>query len=154
MREKAKELFEMPLRYGDLDNLESLEDVNGANMTVEQAVILKQMQSAMKGNTDAAMFLQAVIGEEEEESTETYITDAAEEGDTLKMLKATRSKIAAQLDRATSPREIPALTRQLLEVNDRIEKIEKNMRNKQGDNVLNLVRSRSAQKRGAKVVNL
>lgn len=154
MREKAKELFEMPLRYGDLDNLESLEDVNGANMTVEQAVILKQMQSAMKGNTDAAMFLQAVIGEEEEESTETDITDAAAEGDTLKMLKATRSKIAAQLDRATSPREIPALTRQLLEVNDRIEKIEKNMRNKQGDNVLNLVRSRSAQKRGAKVVNL
>ena len=154
MREKAKELFEMPLRYGDLDNLESLEDVNGANMTVEQAVILKQMQSAMKGNTDAAMFLQAVIGEEEEESTETDITDAAAEGDTLKMLKATRSKIAAQLDRATSPREIPALTRQLLEVNDRIEKIEKNMRNKQGDNVLNLVRNRSAQKRGAKVVNL
>lgn len=154
MREKAKELFEMPLRYGDLDNLESLEDVNGANMTVEQAVILKQMQSAMKGNTDAAMFLQAVIGEEEEESTETDITDAAAEGDTLKMLKATRSKIATQLDRATSPREIPALTRQLLEVNDRIEKIEKNMRNKQGDNVLNLVRNRSAQKRGAKVVNL
>lgn len=154
MREKAKELFEMPLRYGDLDNLESLEDVNGANMTVEQAVILKQMQSAMKGNTDAAMFLQAVIGEEEEESTETDITDAAAEGDTLKMLKATRSKIAAQLDRATSPREIPALTRQLLEVNDRIEKIEKNMRNKQGDNVLNLVRNRSAQKRGSKVVNL
>lgn len=154
MREKAKELFEMPLRYGDLDILESLEDVNGANMTVEQAVILKQMQSAMKGNTDAAMFLQAVIGEEEEESTETDITDAAAEGDTLKMLKATRSKIAAQLDRATSPREIPALTRQLLEVNDRIEKIEKNMRNKQGDNVLNLVRNRSAQKRGAKVVNL
>lgn len=154
MREKAKELFEMPLRYGDLDILESLEDVNGANMTVEQAVILKQMQSAMKGNTDAAMFLQAVIGEEEEESTETDITDAAAEGDTLKMLKATRSKIAAQLDRATSPREIPALTRQLLEVNDRIEKIEKNMRNKQGDNVLNLVRSRSAQKRGGKVVNL
>lgn len=154
MREKAKELFEMPLRYGDLDILESLEDVNGANMTVEQAVILKQMQSAMKGNTDAAMFLQAVIGEEEEESTETDITDAAAEGDTLKMLKATRSKIAAQLDRATSPREIPALTRQLLEVNDRIEKIEKNMKNKQGDNVLNLVRNRSAQKRGAKVVNL
>lgn len=154
MREKAKELFEMPLRYGDLDILESLEDVNGANMTVEQAVILKQMQSAMKGNTDAAMFLQAVIGEEEEESTETDITDAAAEGDTLKMLKATRSKIAAQLDRATSPREIPALTRQLLEVNDRIEKIEKNMRNKQGDNVLNLVRNRSAQKRGSKVVNL
>lgn len=154
MREKAKELFEMPLRYGDLDILESLEDVNGANMTVEQAVILKQMQSAMKGDTDAAMFLQAVIGEEEEESTETDITDAAAEGDTLKMLKATRSKIAAQLDRATSPREIPALTRQLLEVNDRIEKIEKNMRNKQGDNVLNLVRSRSAQKRGGKVVNL
>ena len=154
MREKAKELFEMPLRYGDLDILESLEDVNGANMTVEQAVILKQMQSAMKGNTDAAMFLQAVIGEEEEESTETDITDAAAEGDTLKMLKATRSKIAAQLDRATSPREIPALTRQLLEVNDRIEKIEKNVRNKQGDNVLNLVRNRSAQKRGGKVVNL
>lgn len=154
MREKAKELFGMPLRDGDLDLLQSLEDVNGANMTVEQAVLLKQMQAAMKGNTDAAMFLQAVIGEEEEESTDTVITDAAAEGDTLKMLKATRSKIAAQLDRATSPREIPALTRQLLEVNDRIEKIEKDARNKKGDNVLNLVRNRSANKRGGKVVNL
>lgn len=151
MREKAKELFSLPLKNGDLDVLETLDDVSGANMTVEQAVLLKQMQAAMRGDTEAALFLQSVIGEEQEESEDTAITEAAQEGDTLKMLKAMRDKLSTLLDKSTSAREVSATTRQLLEVNDRIEKIEKNMKNKEGGNPLNVILLNSAKKRSKRV---
>lgn len=151
MREKAKELFSLPLKNGDLDVLETLDDVSGANMTVEQAVLLKQMQAAMRGDTEAALFLQSVIGEEQEESEDTAITEAAQEGDTLKMLKAMRDKLSTLLDKSTSAREVSATTRQLLEVNDRIEKIEKNMKNKEGENPLNVILLNSAKKRSKRV---
>lgn len=153
MREKAKELFDLPIKSGELDVLETLQDVTSANMTVEQAVLLKQMQAAMKGNTEAAMFLQAVIGEETEESDNTAISDAAREGDTLKMLEAMRDKLSTLVDKSTSPREVASITRQLLEVNDRIEKIKKNKQNKEGDNPLNVIKLNSAKKRSKRVAN-
>lgn len=147
MREKAKELLNLPVKSGDLDDLETLRDVEGANVTVESAVLLKQIQQAMHGNPDAALFLKEVIGEETEESEDTAISEAAQEGDTLKMLKAMRDKLSTLIDRSTNPREVSSITRQLLEVNDRIEEIEKNQRNKQGENPLNVILLNSARKR-------
>lgn len=147
MREKAKELLNLPVKSGDLDDLETLRDVEGANVTVESAVLLKQIQQAMHGNPDAALFLKEVIGEETEESDDTAISEAAQEGDTLKMLKAMRDKLSTLIDRSTNPREVSSITRQLLEVNDRIEEIERNQRNKQGENPLNVVLLNSARKR-------
>lgn len=147
MREKAKELLNLPVKQGELDNLETLGDVGGANVTVESAVLLKQIQQAMNGNPDAALFLKEVIGEETEESEDTAISEAAREGDTLCMLKAMREKLSTLIDRSTNPREVSSVTRQLLEVNDRIEEIEKNKRNKQGENPLNIIMLNSAKKR-------
>lgn len=147
MKKTARELFGMPCRNGELDDIRTLQGVNGANVTVEQAVLLKQMQAAMQGNTDAAMFLQAVIGEEGDESDDTAISDAAREGDTLKMLEAMRDKLSTLVDRSTSPREVASITRQLLEVNDRIEKINKNRQNKEGENPLNVIKFNRAEKR-------
>lgn len=147
MREKAKELLNLPVKSGDLDDLETLRDVEGANVTVESAVLLKQIQQAMHGNPDAALFLKEVIGEETEESDDTAISEAAQEGDTLKMLKAMRDKLSTLIDRSTNPREVSSITRQLLEVNDRIEEIERNQRNKQGENPLNVILLNSARKR-------
>lgn len=147
MREKAKELFNLPLKEGEIDNLETLGDVNSANMTVESAVLLKQMQAAMKGNTEAALFLKEVIGEEVEECEDTAISDAAHDGDTLRMLEALRDKLTTLIDRSTSAREVASITRQLLEVNDRIEKIEKNKKNKEGENPLNIILLNSSKKR-------
>ena len=152
MREKAKELLNLPVKSGDLDDLETLRDVEGANVTVESAVLLKQIQQAMHGNPDAALFLKEVIGEETEESEDTAISEAAQEGDTLKMLKAMRDKLSTLIDRSTNPREVSSITRQLLEVNDRIEEIERNQRNKQGENPLNVILLNSARKR-KKAVN-
>ena len=146
MKKTARELFEMPCKSGDLDDISTLQDVTGANVTVEQAVLLKQMQAAMKGNTEAAMFLQAVIGDEEDESDDTAISDAAREGNTLKMLEAMRDKLSTLIDRSTSPREVASISRQLLEVNDRIEKINKNRQNKEGENPLNVIRFNRAEK--------
>lgn len=147
MREKAKELFSLPLKRGELDYLETLGDVNSANITVESAVLLKQMQAAMNGNTEAALFLKEVIGEEVEESADTAISEAARAGDTLQMLEAMRDKLSTLVDRSTNPREVASITRQLLEVNDRIEEIEKNRSNKQGENPLNVILFNSAKKR-------
>lgn len=146
MKKTARELFEMPCKSGDLDDISTLQDVTGANVTVEQAVLLKQMQAAMKGNTEAAMFLQAVIGEEDDVSDDTAISDAAREGNTLKMLEAMRDKLSTLIDRSTSPREVASISRQLLEVNDRIEKIKKNKQNREGENPLNVIRFNRAEK--------
>lgn len=146
MKKTARELFEMPCKSGDLDDISTLQDVTGANVTVEQAVLLKQMQAAMKGNTEAAMFLQAVIGEEDDVSDDTAISDAAREGNTLKMLEAMRDKLSTLIDRSTSPREVASISRQLLEVNDRIEKIKKNRQNREGENPLNVIRFNRAEK--------
>lgn len=151
MREKAKELFNLPMKGGELDVLETLDDIRGANITVEQAVLIKQMQAAMNGNTDAAMFLQNVIGEESDECDDTAISEAAKAGDTLAMLKALRDKLSTLADRSTNVREVASITRQLIEVNDRIDEIEKNQQNKQGENPLNIILFNSAQKRAKKV---
>lgn len=147
MKKTARELFEMPCKSGELDDIATLQDVTGANVTVEQAVLLKQMQAAMKGDTDAAMFLQAVIGEEDDVCDDTAISDAAKEGNTLKMLEAMRDKLSTLIDRSTSPREVASISRQLLEVNDRIEKINRNRQNKEGENPLNVIKFNRAEKR-------
>ncbi len=152
MKEKVRELLNLPVQDGELDELETLSDASGANITVESAVLLKQIQYAMKGNPDSAMFLKEVLGEEEEESEDTAISEAAREGNTLKMLKAMRDKLAALSDRSLNAREVASVNRQLLEVNDRIEEIEKNQRNKQGENPLNVILLNSARKR-KKAVN-
>lgn len=152
MKKTARELFEMPMKHGELSDISTLQDVSGANMTVEQAVILKQMQSAMNGNTEAAMFLQQVIGEESDDCEDTAISDAAKSGDTLKMLEALRDKLSSLADKSTNLREVAAISRQLIDVNDRIDEIKKTQRNKQGENPLNVIRLNSVKKR--KAVNL
>lgn len=149
MKKTARELFEMPMKHGELADISTLQDVSGANMTVEQAVILKQMQAAMNGNTEAAMFLQQVIGEESDDCEDTAISDAAKSGDTLKMLEALRDKLSSLADKSTNLREVASISRQLIDVNDRIDEIKKTQRNKQGENPLNVIRLNSVRKRKA-----
>ena len=146
MRETAKRLFGMPMQEGELDPIETMQDVSGANITVEQAVLLRQMQAAMKGDTDAAAFLQAVIGEESEESEDTAISEAAAKGDTYAMLVAMRDKLARIVDKTTNPREATSLTRQLVEINDRIDKMKKEKSNREGENPLNVILFSRAEK--------
>lgn len=85
MREVLDDLLQMPLKRGELKNVECLGDLmspngkinllNGKiNVTVEQAVLLGQVVLAMQGNTKAATFLRDTAGQkilkDAEEQTE------------------------------------------------------------------------------------
>ena len=147
MKDTAREMLNLPVRDGETSVLHTLADANGANLTAEQAMMLKQIQLAIKGSTDAATFLLSVASDESVETDDnTAIAEAAKKGDTLGMLKALRDKLSAIVDRSTSPREIASVTRQLMEVNDRIEKIEKAKERKEGENPLNVIRFNRAEK--------
>ena len=81
MREVLDDLLQMPLKRGELKNVECLGDLmepngkinlpngkinllNGKiNVTVEQAVLLGQVVLAMQGNTKAATFLRDTAGQ-------------------------------------------------------------------------------------------
>lgn len=86
MREVLDDLLQMPLKRGELKNVECLGDLMSANgkinllnnakvnVTVEQAVLLGQVVLAMQGNTRAATFLRDTAGQkilkDAEEQTE------------------------------------------------------------------------------------
>lgn len=153
MKETARDLLNMTVGYGERGKLNALPDANTENLTVEEAVIVKQIQMAMKGSTEAATFLQCVASEDNVEAAEgTAISDAATRGDTLAMLKALREKLSAIIDRTNHPREIASVTRQLMEVNDRIEQMEKARERKEGENPLNIIRFNRSEKQQARKV--
>lgn len=152
MKETARELLNLPVRRGEKGELNALTDAQSENMTAEEAVIVKQIQQAIKGSTEAAMFLQCAASEDNAEADDsTAIAEAAQKGDTLEMLKALRDKLSKIIDRTTSPREIASVTRQLMEVNDRIERIEKAKERREGENPLNIIRFNRAEKQARKV---
>ena len=74
MREVLDDLLQMPLKRGELKNVECLGDLMGPNgksnlligkinVTVEQAVVLGQVVLDMQGNTKAATFLRDTAGQ-------------------------------------------------------------------------------------------
>lgn len=53
-------LFSMPLKDGDINELESIKSlasIKGKNITVQEAVVLAQIQKALKGDQRAARLL-------------------------------------------------------------------------------------------------
>ena len=68
MRELILDILDMPLKDGELDEITSLEQItgknlNGKNLTVEQALVLAQVQRAMKGDTTAFAALRDTSGQ-------------------------------------------------------------------------------------------
>lgn len=66
MRELLEVLLDMPMKPGkraDIDNVRSFADLKGKNITVQDAVMLAQIQKALKGDTTAAAFLRDTAGE-------------------------------------------------------------------------------------------
>lgn len=65
MRENLAMLLSMPLKYGardDVEDIQSYADLKGKNITVEDAIMVAQIQKAMKGDTTAATFLRDTSG--------------------------------------------------------------------------------------------
>lgn len=53
LKDTVNMLLALPMKEGKLDKLTDLQSVNGKNITVEEAMVLKQIQNAMKGDLRA-----------------------------------------------------------------------------------------------------
>ena len=65
MKETLEALLSMPLKNGkatDLDTIKNLATLKGKNITVQEAIMLAQIQKAMKGDTRAAEFVRDSSG--------------------------------------------------------------------------------------------
>ena len=66
MRERLEILLDMPLKNGkeiDIADIQSFADLKKKNITVQEAVLIAQIQRAMAGDTVAAAFVRDTVGE-------------------------------------------------------------------------------------------
>lgn len=66
MRESLEILLGMPLKSGEaceIEDVQSYAELNGQNITVEQAMIIAQIKKAIKGDTQAMAFLRDTSGQ-------------------------------------------------------------------------------------------
>lgn len=65
MKDTLETLLSMPLKdeaMSSLEDIQSLAAVNGKNITVQEAIMLKQIQKAIKGDTRAAEYIRDTSG--------------------------------------------------------------------------------------------
>ena len=71
MKESLNILLKMPLKPKgkeyDLEEIKSFAQLKGKNITVEQALLIAQIQKALKGDTKAMEFIRIASGQSEEE---------------------------------------------------------------------------------------
>ena len=66
MKERLEILLDMPLKKGkeaDLESIRSFAALKGKNITVQEAMLIAQIQKALKGDTTAAAFVRDTAGE-------------------------------------------------------------------------------------------
>lgn len=66
MRERLEILLELPMRSGkgaDLEAIKNFAALKGKNITVQDAMMIAQIQKALKGDTNAAAFVRDTAGE-------------------------------------------------------------------------------------------
>lgn len=65
MKETLQVLLSMSLNskeHIDIEEIESIAELKGKNITVQEAIMLKQIQKAMKGDTKAAEYIRDTSG--------------------------------------------------------------------------------------------
>ena len=65
MKDTLEALLSMPLKSGkseDVESIQNLAEVKGKNITVQEAIMLAQIQKAVKGDTRAAEFIRETSG--------------------------------------------------------------------------------------------
>ena len=73
MKDTLETLLSMPLKSESIDDLEeiqSLAALKGANITVQEAIMLAQIKKAVKGDTRAAEYIRDTSGNKAKESLE------------------------------------------------------------------------------------
>ena len=66
MRERLEIILEMPIKNGKLADIEAIKNfaaLKGKNITVEDAMMIAQIQKALKGDTNAAIFVRDTAGQ-------------------------------------------------------------------------------------------
>lgn len=66
MRERLEILLSLPLKSGknaDLESIKNFAALKGKNITVQDAMMIAQIQKALKGDTTAAAFVRDTAGE-------------------------------------------------------------------------------------------
>ena len=73
MKDTLETLLKMPLKsskYDDIEEIQSLAAIKGKNISVQEAIMLAQIQKAMKGDTRAAEFVRDSSGNKLKEAVE------------------------------------------------------------------------------------
>ena len=70
MQNIARWLLEMPLNKDGKtpEDIKSFSELAGVNLTVEQAILIKQLQKAMKGDIQSATFVRDTSGQKPKEN--------------------------------------------------------------------------------------
>lgn len=66
MRERLEILLDMPMKSGkgaDLETIKNFAALKGKNITVQDAMMIAQIQKALKGDTNAATFVRDTAGQ-------------------------------------------------------------------------------------------
>ena len=73
MRETLEMLLTMPMKNGklaDVDSIRSFAALKGKNVSVQEAIMIMQLQKAMKGDTKAAEYVRDTIGQRPSDKVE------------------------------------------------------------------------------------
>lgn len=73
MKETLKALLSLPLDQREAVDIEAIQDLTaleGGNITVQEAIMLKQIQKAMDGDTKAAEYVRDTAGEKPTDKVE------------------------------------------------------------------------------------
>lgn len=74
MQELAKIILGLSMTSGQVHNVEDIKniaDIKGKNLTVDQAILLKQVEKALKGDLQSATFIRDTSGNKPVEKVET-----------------------------------------------------------------------------------
>ena len=74
MQELAKIILNMSLQSGEVhsvEDIQNLSDIKGKNLTVDQAILLKQVEKALKGDLQSASFIRDTSGQKPIDKVET-----------------------------------------------------------------------------------
>ena len=77
MRETLSILLDMPMKKGKVYTAEEIKcfaDLNGKNITIDQAMMVKLIQKALKGDLSAIAMVRDTVGEKPVEKVEATVT--------------------------------------------------------------------------------
>ena len=57
------DVLSMPLKEGSIEDITSLYGAEGANLSVNQAIVIEQIKKALKGDTKAAEYIRDTAGQ-------------------------------------------------------------------------------------------